>query len=377
MANIYYLNQQPHPLWNILTDLGEHGLHMFPQQMPHAYAEHVNRHHHHHQRTQNTNQPTPPESGAQNAPDNDNSRSPPLAGGVDESSAREPEQEENIRDLPFRGRGCRRGRGGPWGHVGHAAWGPHRRQRHCRPGPGQPAGTPPDFLQQFINNFSNQFGVDISEVFNLVNGASAGRSDDKQVDFVPRADVFDTAAQYIIHVSLPGAQKKDISVDYDAETSTLLLAGVVYRPNVDEELSNALVVDGRSREVGVFEREISLGSRDRPVARVDADNISAKLLDGVLVVTLPKVVVDRDSLKRRISVDQVRDENGRASEADAGSTYASEKEEAGVESQAMQIDSENEASEAGSVTAGRRSPPSPSVRSEEEEERDYVAVDVD
>lgn len=196
------------------------------------------------------------------------------------------------------------------------------------------------------------------------------------MDFVPRADVFDTATRYIIHVSLPGAQKKDISVDYDTENSTLRLAGVVYRPNLDEELSNALVVDGRSREVGVFEREIRLGSRDKP-AHVDADNISAKLIDGVLALSLPKVVVDRDTFRRRISVDQVRNENGEGPEKKAGSANVNEKREAEAEFQAMQIDSETDASEEDAAKDVKRTPPSPSARSEEEEERDYVAVDVD
>ncbi|PGG98000.1 hypothetical protein GX51_07042 [Blastomyces parvus] len=376
MANVYYLNQQPHPLWNILTDLGEHGLHMFSQQTPHAQHENVNQHPHHHQRARNTGQPAAQESGTQSTPGNDNVRSPPR--GLDENTPRESEQ-ENTRDIPFRGRGCRRGRGGPWGYPGQGAWGPHRRQRHCRPGAGhQATEAPHEFLQQFINNFSTQFGVDVDvgEVFNIINGTD-GRAQDKEVDFVPRADVFDADTRYVIHVSLPGAQKKDISVDYDAETSTLRLAGVVYRPQLDEELSNALVVDGRSREVGVFEREISLGSRDKP-ARVDADSISAKLVDGVLVLILPKLIVDKDAFRRRISVDQIGSENARGPEGEeAGIAHPNEKKEVAAESQPMQIDSETEGSEVQSEKSGRRTPPSPTVRSEEEEEREYVAVDVD
>ncbi|OJD18512.1 hypothetical protein AJ78_01501 [Emergomyces pasteurianus Ep9510] len=390
MANVYYLNQQPHPLWNILTDFGGQGLHMFSQQTPHSSAEHVNEHNHHRGRGQTTGQQTPQDSGAPHAPDNDNSRSSPRGPGLGEHGPRECEQAENTRDIPFRGRGCRRGGpGGRGGHPGHpwqGAWGAHRRQRHYRPGAGQSPVTPPEFVQQFLNNFSNQFGVDIGEVFNAINNNNNnnntdGRSEDKEVDFVPRADVFDTATRYIIHASLPGAQKKDISVDYDTESSTLRLAGVVYRPDLDEELSNALVVDGRSLEVGVFEREIRLGSRDKP-AHVDADNISAKLVDGVLVLSLPKVVVDRDTFRRRISVDQIRNDNYQVPEGEIGSANVNEGEEAEAEAeqpQAMLVDSVTEVSdeEDTGVKAGKRTPPSPSARSEEEEERDYVAVDVD
>ncbi|OAX80497.1 hypothetical protein ACJ72_05175 [Emergomyces africanus] len=383
MAHVYYLNQQPHPLWNILTDLGEQGPHMRSQQTPYSYAEHVNPHNHRRQRGQTTAQHTPQDEAAPHAPSNDNSRASAFARGLGDNNTRECEKGETTREIPFRGRGCRPGRGGHAGHPGQGAWGPHRRSRHCRPGAGQSPRAPPEYLQQFINNFTSQFGVDVGEVFNVLNNNADGRSEEKEVDFVPRADVFDTATRYIIHASLPGAQKKDISVDYDTESSTLRFAGVVYRPDLDEELSNALIVDGRSREVGVFEREICLGSRDKP-AHVDADNISAKLVDGVLVLSLPKVVVDRDTFRRKISVDQTRNANGQASE-EAGSAHANEKEEADAAPQAMQADSETEEEEEEeeedddqhAVKAGKRTPPSPSARSEEEEERDYVAVDVD
>lgn len=103
-------------------------------------------------------------------------------------------------------------------------------------------------------------------------------------DFTPEADIFDTNSAYIIHISLPGAKKEDVGVNWDAEKSELSVAGVIYRPG-DEELLKTLAMN--ERKVGPFERKIRLGTRANP-AHVDAEGITAKLEDGVLKVEVRK-----------------------------------------------------------------------------------------
>ncbi|KAH6644594.1 hypothetical protein C7974DRAFT_23825 [Boeremia exigua] len=103
-------------------------------------------------------------------------------------------------------------------------------------------------------------------------------------DFSPEADIFDTPLSYIIHVSLPGAKKEDVGVNWDAEKSELSVAGVIYRPG-DEDLLKTLAMN--ERKAGPFERKIRLGSRANP-AHVDADSITAKLEDGVLKIEVRK-----------------------------------------------------------------------------------------
>lgn len=193
-------------------------------------------------------------------------------------------------------------------------------------------------------------------------------SSDAQVDFTPRADVFDTPAEYVVQVSLPGAQKPDISVDYDAGESVLRLAGVVYRPGVTEELHNALVVDERRREVGVFERNIKLGTRGEPAQAVDQDQISAKLADGILVVRLPKVHVER--LRKRVSVETFYDEKN--------SKRASVDDEID-ESDAMHVDSATETGDLLEEAETEDGPHTPSHGSDGESDdgREYVQVDVE
>jgi HSP20 family protein len=104
-------------------------------------------------------------------------------------------------------------------------------------------------------------------------------------DHTPDADIFDTDSAYIIHVSLPGAKKEDVGVNWDAEKSELSVAGVIYRLG-DEEFLKTLAMG--ERKVGAFERKIRLGTRASP-ASIDVDGISAKLEDGVLRVEVPKL----------------------------------------------------------------------------------------
>ncbi|KAJ4376575.1 hypothetical protein N0V86_006689 [Didymella sp. IMI 355093] len=103
-------------------------------------------------------------------------------------------------------------------------------------------------------------------------------------DFTPEVDIFDTPSAYIIHISLPGAKKEDVGVNWDVEKSELSVAGVIYRPG-DEEFLKTLAMN--ERKVGPFEKKIRLGTRANP-AHVDAEGITAKLEDGVLRVEVRK-----------------------------------------------------------------------------------------
>ena len=107
-------------------------------------------------------------------------------------------------------------------------------------------------------------------------------------DFAPEVDIFDTEDAYIVHVSLPGAKKEDVGVNWDADKSEMNVAGVIYRPG-DEDFLKTLALD--ERKVGVFERKIRLGSKQSP-AQVNSDDITAKMEDGILIVSIPKM--DRD-----------------------------------------------------------------------------------
>lgn len=136
------------------------------------------------------------------------------------------------------------------------------------------------------------FGALAANLFGQDNegGAREGTSE----DFKPEADIFDTETAYVVHVSLPGAKKEDVGVNWDSEKSELSIAGVIYRPG-DEDFLKTLALD--ERKVGAFERKVRLGSRANP-AQVDADMITAKLEDGILRVDVPKLDKDYVEIKK-------------------------------------------------------------------------------
>lgn len=167
------------------------------------------------------------------------------------------------------GRGGPGGFGGPGGHHGHHGHHGHGPRgfggRHHPYGRwGGPRG----------------FGF-LSELF----PGAGGEQNESSNEWQPDADVFDTEAAFVVHLSLPGAKKEDVGVSWDPEKSELSVAGVVHRPG-DEAFLKTLALD--ERKTGLFERKIRLGTRASP-AQVDVDGITAKLENGILVVEVPKL----------------------------------------------------------------------------------------
>lgn len=138
-----------------------------------------------------------------------------------------------------------------------------------------------DFISQFVPEdvLSNMAPRDFT-----ATASKDAANNNTNKDFTPPADIFDTPDAYVVHVSLPGAKKEDVGVNWDADKSELNVAGVIYRPG-DEEFLKTLALD--ERNVGAFERKVKLGSKANP-ANVDSDGIGAKMEDGVLLVTIPK-----------------------------------------------------------------------------------------
>jgi HSP20 family protein len=179
---------------------------------------------------------------------------------------------------------------------------PHSSPHHSNCGSGIRGGSNNFNIGEFLSNLGSRLGLDLA-------GAAQGLGVDRfaggkislpeGVDFEPRADIFDTAITYLIHLSLPGAKKEDIGVDWDGENSTLRIGGVVHRPGVDEETLKLLAVDGRKKETGVFEKKIHLGTKRDP-AKIDVGAITAKMTDGVLVVKVPKLEFEQK--KREVPI---------------------------------------------------------------------------
>ncbi|KAF1809548.1 HSP20-like chaperone [Eremomyces bilateralis CBS 781.70] len=290
MPSIRYINQSA-PFWDFVAGLEDQGTnHPF-------FAAHTSEGGHpgwtgppHHgwrlwqQRQEQAAQPGPSNTEKDTARESDGET---LAPEGDSSAAKE-KSSETTPEGAQNPEHPRCGRRGGWGRNG---WGGRRGGRHGW-GRGGPWGGPGAFSVG-----AGPFGLgQFAEIFNsqLFGGEQGEKSQD---DFTPDADVFDTETEYVIHVSLPGANRNDIGVNWDADKSELSIAGVVHRPG-DEEFLKTLALN--ERKVGPFERKIRLGTRANP-AQVDVDGITAKLEDGILRIEVPKK--DKDDFVRVQKVD--------------------------------------------------------------------------
>ena len=100
----------------------------------------------------------------------------------------------------------------------------------------------------------------------------------------PRVDIEETDAEFRVRMDLPGVKRDDLKVEVEADT---LL--------IEAEASDDVQVLHRERAShALFSRRFSLGESVRP------DGIVARLVDGVLELTLPKA---EKALPRRINVE--------------------------------------------------------------------------
>jgi HSP20 family protein len=103
--------------------------------------------------------------------------------------------------------------------------------------------------------------------------------------FTPLADVEETDDAYLVEIELAGVKQEDLSVEIAG--SRLTVTGE------RKERERAGILRRRTRTVGRFHYEVDLPGR------VEEDEVSADMHEGVLTVRLPKVAADRP---RRIAV---------------------------------------------------------------------------
>lgn len=193
------------------------------------------------------------------------------------------------------GRGFRHG-GPHCGGGGRGAWGGYG--SHPR-GPWGGMGGGMGGMGGFnISPFVEFLDSQLNGALNNNNATTTGDNEDDSSsvpkDFQPPVDVFSTPLAYHIHVSLPGAKKEDVGLNYNADKSELSIAGVIYRPG-DEEFLKTLSMG--ERKIGVFDRKVRLGNERHP-AEIDVDGITAKLEDGVLRIELPRLEKDYVDVKK-------------------------------------------------------------------------------
>ena len=100
-------------------------------------------------------------------------------------------------------------------------------------------------------------------------------------EFLPPADVIEREKEYLIKVDLPDVRKEDVKVLFDAGVLTIKGERKVEKETKGE------TVHRTERFYGTFERSFALPDD------VDPKGIHAESKDGVLMISLPRVAVEK------------------------------------------------------------------------------------
>jgi HSP20 family protein len=103
--------------------------------------------------------------------------------------------------------------------------------------------------------------------------------------WAPLTDVTETDSAYVLELEVPGVRREDVTVDLNG--TSLSVTGEL------KDVEREGVTHRKARRTGKFAYRVTLPRT------VDADNIEAKLVDGVLTVSVPKLEVAKP---RRIEI---------------------------------------------------------------------------
>jgi HSP20 family protein len=108
-----------------------------------------------------------------------------------------------------------------------------------------------------------------------------GRLAEGRYEFIPPADVIEREKEYLVKVDLPDVRKEDVKVLFDEGVLTIKGERKVEKETKGE------TVHRTERFYGMFERSFALPDD------VDPKGIHAESKDGVLMVSLPRVAVQK------------------------------------------------------------------------------------
>ena len=115
-----------------------------------------------------------------------------------------------------------------------------------------------------------------NEMNRLFSGATTGRDDSLNGEWMPKVDVFETKDQLVLEAELPGMKREDFELSF--ENNVLTLRGERKFEKTDDTDNYHRV----ERSYGTFLRSFTLP------ATVSADGAKAEFNNGVLRVGLPR-----------------------------------------------------------------------------------------
>lgn len=132
-----------------------------------------------------------------------------------------------------------------------------------------------------LNSFHDLF----EEHFN--NALKPWRKDDSGVSTLkPAVDIYENEDSVVIKASLPGMKKEDIEVS--VENNVMTIRGELKQ---DDEVNEDNYYK-RERYYGLFQRSFTLGEG------MAVDQIDANYTDGILKLSIPKIVEEKEEPKK-------------------------------------------------------------------------------
>ncbi len=147
----------------------------------------------------------------------------------------------------------------------------------------------PSREQISLDSLQNQFNGFVERLWH--GGISTPPFDGQ--DWAPCLELRDEERQFVVTVELPGVKRE--SIEIGAKPTTLVIRGEKQDPSeTDDTLSKTLRSE---RRYGSFRRYLDLPEE------VDVDRVSARMVQGVLHVSLPKVPAPQ-STEHKVSIQE-------------------------------------------------------------------------
>lgn len=156
----------------------------------------------------------------------------------------------------------------------------------------------------FPANMTGRFLDDLASEMNTFVESVLG--DDAKVApsaFAPRMDFVETETAFVASIDLPGVPQDAVAIDM--EDDQLIIAG----QRIADRFDGDVKTHRAERSMGVFRRSFALPTT------VDKDAISADYENGVLKITMPKLVEEKKS--RRIVISQSASQPGSQSSSES------------------------------------------------------------
>lgn len=134
--------------------------------------------------------------------------------------------------------------------------------------------------------------ISVRDPFGLPTLFSSSLLNSNQFNIIPPVDVLDNKDNYELHVSVPGAKKDDIHIDFNPDNNQVEITGEIARHREDSNLKL------KERFTGSFSRVIRLPTG----TKLDENNIKANYSAGVLTLIVAKAVSEQGRNTKRIEI---------------------------------------------------------------------------